>query len=101
MPSWRVTLTIFWRTSPEADRRVAEPAALHLLDDQLARITRTDYEHLLAARDDAARRPLDQRPCEQPCARYECEQDEPVQHRDRARQPHLVDRRGEVDGQAC
>src|SRR5205807_49305 len=45
----------------EADRRVADAAALHLLDDQLARVSGADDEHLLAAGDDATGRPLDQR----------------------------------------
>ena len=39
----------------EADRRVGQPpVALHLADEQLPGVARTDDEHLLAARDDAA-----------------------------------------------
>ena len=83
----------------EADRRVREQArALHLLDDQAARVTGPDDDDLLAASDDAAARSLHHRACEQPCAGDECERDEEVGGRDRARQPHVVHRRGEIDG---
>ena len=51
----------------EADRRVVQlPVALHLAHHQLARVAGADDQHLLAARDEAGLRPLDQRAREQP-----------------------------------
>jgi len=84
----------------EADRRVAElRVAVHLADRVARRFAGSDHEHLLAARDEAARRrPLEHRPREQPRPGDEREQDQPVHHRDRAREADIGHRRGEVDG---
>ena len=72
----------------EADRRVVQlPVALHLADHQLAGVARADDQHLLAVRDETRLRPLDQRPCEQPRAGDEREQEQIVERGDAARQP--------------
>ena len=76
----------------EPDRRVAERrAALHLLHDELCRISRTDDDHVLAAGHDPAReRTLDQRPGEQPGAGDEGEAEQQVDEPDSARHRDAV-----------
>ena len=86
----------------QADRRVPERWALQqFLDDQLGGVACADDDHLLAARDEAARRrPLHQRAREHPRAGDEGEQQQPVHDRHRAREPHARDGVGEVDDDA-
>ena len=82
----------------EADRRVMQlPVALHLPHHQLAGVAGADDQHLLAVRDEAAGRPLDQRAREQARARDERQQQEEVERRDAARQPRGVVRRERVE----
>ena len=71
----------------EADRRVREqPVALHLAQDQLAGVAGADDQHLLAARDEPAARPLEQRAREEPRAGHEREQQQVVERDDPLRQ---------------
>ena len=78
----------------QPDRRVAEPRRLqHLANHELGRVARADDDHFLAARDQRRRAgPLDQAPRDQSRARHEREQDQPVEHGDRARQREAADR---------
>ena len=79
----------------EADRRVVElPVALHLAHHQLAGVAGADDQHLLAARDKAALRPLDQRAREQSRARDEREQQQEVERDDAAREARRIRRAG-------
>ena len=86
----------------EADRGVAEGARLqHLADHELARVAGSHDDDLLAAGDKAGRaRPLEDRSREQARARYEREQQQPVEDRHAAREPRRVGRREEVDDEA-
>ena len=83
----------------QADRRVAEAGrALHLADDELGGVARTDDDHFLAARDEPGRvGPLDQAARDQPRSGDEREQEEPVEDRDRARELEALDRVREQD----
>jgi hypothetical protein len=83
----------------QPDRRVAEPRRLqHLANHELGRVTRADDDHFLAARDQRGRAgPFDQAPRDQSRARHEREQDQPVEHGDRARQREAADGMCEVD----
>ena len=83
----------------EADRRVAERGCLqHLADDELGGVARADDDDLLAARDERGRAgTLDQAARDQACAGDEREQDQPVEHRDRAWQRETLDGMCEVD----
>jgi len=84
----------------QADRRVAElSVALQLADHELAGVAGADDQYLLAPRDEAGPWPLDHRPREKARSRDQAEQQQPVHDRDRAGQPHLADRREEVDRQ--
>ena len=85
----------------EPDRRVADPAALHLLDDQLARVARADDDHLFPARDQPGRcRTLEDRPREQARSGDEREQEQPVDERDPAGKTRGVREREEIDDEA-
>jgi len=86
----------------QPDRRVAELAvALHLADRELARVAGADHQHLLAAGDETAGTGArDHAAGEQARAGDQPEEEQPVHHRHRARQPHLSHGRNEVDGQA-
>ena len=65
-----------------------------------AGVARSDDDHFLAASDErSGAGPLDQAAREQPGAGDECEQNQPVEHRDRSREREAVDRVGEVDGE--
>ena len=82
----------------EADRGVGEPrVALHLADDELAGIAGADDEHALAAGDDSALRPLDQRAREQPRAGDEREQQQEVESDDPLGKGRGVVRRNRVE----
>ena len=85
----------------EADRRIAARGRLeHLADHELRRITRSNDDHLLAARHERrCAGPFDQAARKQPRARDQREQDQPVEHRNRAREWKAVDRVGEVNGE--
>ena len=83
----------------QADRRVAElRIALELADHELARVTRADDEHFLAARDDPLRGPFHQRSSEQAGAGDERKRQQQVQGSDPTWELHARDRRDQVDG---
>ncbi len=85
----------------QADRGVAERRRLqHLADDQLRGVSGADDEYLLPASDDPAwRRPLHDRANEEAGAGNQHQREQEVGRRDRARQPDVVDRVDQVDGQ--
>ncbi len=90
--------TFAWVVVDEADRRVVQlPVALHLSHHQLSGVSGTDDQHLLAARDEAGLRPLDQRAREESRARDERQQQEEVERRDAAREPRGAVRRERVE----
>ena len=85
----------------EPDGGIADPAALHLLDDQLARVAGADDDHFLPAGDEAGRRrALEDRPREQARAGDEREQEQPVDDGDPTRQSGGIGQREEVDDEA-
>jgi len=87
-----------WVVVDEADRRVAAGGSLeHLADNELRGVARPHHDHFLPARNErCSARPLDQAAGDQAGSGDECEQDQPVEHRDRSRQREPVDRVREV-----